>query len=91
MTKYYVKLYVMIVDILFVKRYKVSCKSVKEVQYMQERITAEQIMVNHIVKFSNYCEEHLEITEEEVEMFREDGYTVYSKYLIKDALLAVAL
>ena len=81
MTKYYVKIYEMIVDILFVKRYQVSCKSVQEVQDTEERITVEQAMANNIVGFSDYWEEHLEVTEEEVEMFREDGYTVYSKYI----------
>lgn len=79
MTKYYVKVYVMIVDIIFVKRYLVSCKSVQEIEEMEERIHDEQAKVNRIVGFSEYWVEHREITEEEAEMFREDGYTVYSK------------
>lgn len=91
MTKYYVKVYVMIVDIIFVKRYKVSCKSVEEVQDTEERITLEQSMVNRIVGFSNYWEEDREVTEEEAELFREDGYTVYSKNITKDDLLAEAM
>ena len=88
MTKYYVRLYVMIVDIIFVKRYIVSCKSVQDIEDTEQRITAEARLAKHVAGFSEYWLEELEIPQEEVEMFREDGYTVYSKDLSNDDLIA---